>query len=284
MANKGAPWRKFVQTFFLAQQPNGYFVLNDIFRFLKEETVQDDASELEASSTVPSEPASESVREPTPPPPAPEPVIEESTTKVSELIIEVSDPISPPPEPELVVVEVNGIHPEPESNPEPFISEPAPESAPPTPPPVQTPPVAAVPVPEAEPEPAPPAPVVLPPAPAPKPAPPKPAAPKTWASLAAADSKRWGAQVATESKGLSEVPASAASATPSPAPPSGAPSPTPRREQREQREHPLIAAAHALATPQCFVKVCFPPATVQCRLLILACAHRVSPKPFRHNS
>ena len=29
--------RKFSQTFFLAEQPQGYFVLNDIFRFLKED-------------------------------------------------------------------------------------------------------------------------------------------------------------------------------------------------------------------------------------------------------
>jgi hypothetical protein len=50
---------------------------------------------------------------------------------------------------------------------------------------------------------------------------------------------------------LSEVPASAASA--SPAPPSGTSSPNPRRE------HPLITAAHALTTSQCFVKVCLPP-------------------------
>ena len=41
MSNHGEPWRKFVQTFFLAEQPNGYFVLNDIFRFLKEDAVED---------------------------------------------------------------------------------------------------------------------------------------------------------------------------------------------------------------------------------------------------
>jgi hypothetical protein len=46
MSNRGETWRKFVQTFFLAEQPNGYFVLNDIFRFLKEESVEgDDADE-----------------------------------------------------------------------------------------------------------------------------------------------------------------------------------------------------------------------------------------------
>jgi Nuclear transport factor 2 (NTF2) domain len=31
---------KFSQTFFLAQQPEGYYVLNDIFRFLKEDVVE----------------------------------------------------------------------------------------------------------------------------------------------------------------------------------------------------------------------------------------------------
>lgn len=30
-------WRKFVQTFFLAPQEKGYFVLNDIFQFVTEE-------------------------------------------------------------------------------------------------------------------------------------------------------------------------------------------------------------------------------------------------------
>ncbi|KAH8108544.1 hypothetical protein DFH11DRAFT_1747634 [Phellopilus nigrolimitatus] len=42
MSNRNEAWRKFVQTFFLAEQPNGYFVLNNIFRFLKEESVEDD--------------------------------------------------------------------------------------------------------------------------------------------------------------------------------------------------------------------------------------------------
>ena len=37
MSNKAAPHRKFVQTFVLAEQPNGYYVLNDIFRYLNEE-------------------------------------------------------------------------------------------------------------------------------------------------------------------------------------------------------------------------------------------------------
>src|SRR5882762_5281310 len=55
MSNHGDPWRKFVQTFFLAEQPNGYFVLNDIFRFLKEETLEGDGTEevVHEPNTVP---------------------------------------------------------------------------------------------------------------------------------------------------------------------------------------------------------------------------------------
>lgn len=37
MSNKSALSQKFVQTFFLAEQPTGYFVLNDILRFIKED-------------------------------------------------------------------------------------------------------------------------------------------------------------------------------------------------------------------------------------------------------
>ncbi|KAJ3182289.1 hypothetical protein HDU85_003332 [Gaertneriomyces sp. JEL0708] len=37
MSNNDGSSHKFAQTFFLAEQPNGYYVLNDIFRFLKED-------------------------------------------------------------------------------------------------------------------------------------------------------------------------------------------------------------------------------------------------------
>ncbi|KAJ3044220.1 hypothetical protein HDV00_002898 [Rhizophlyctis rosea] len=46
MSNKGQASHKFAQTFFLAEQPNGYYVLNDIFRFLKEDI---DDNEYEAA-------------------------------------------------------------------------------------------------------------------------------------------------------------------------------------------------------------------------------------------
>ncbi|WFD14214.1 hypothetical protein MARU1_000214 [Malassezia arunalokei] len=42
MSNKGGKWRKFAQTFFLAQQPNGFYVLNDIFRYLKDDDDEKD--------------------------------------------------------------------------------------------------------------------------------------------------------------------------------------------------------------------------------------------------
>lgn len=49
MSNRGEVWRKFAQTFFLAEQPNGYYVLNDIFRFLKDE----DATDADAEAAAP---------------------------------------------------------------------------------------------------------------------------------------------------------------------------------------------------------------------------------------
>ena len=42
MSNKAAPHRKFVQTFVLAEQPKGYFVLNDIFRYINEEDEEEE--------------------------------------------------------------------------------------------------------------------------------------------------------------------------------------------------------------------------------------------------
>ena len=54
MSNKAAPHRKFVQTFVLAEQPNGYFVLNDIFRYInedeEEELDSEEPTEIESSA------------------------------------------------------------------------------------------------------------------------------------------------------------------------------------------------------------------------------------------
>ncbi|KAF9290782.1 hypothetical protein BGZ68_006016 [Mortierella alpina] len=57
MSNRGGIAQQFVQTFFLAEQPQGYYVLNDIFRFLKDDIVEDEEQEVaeEASTEPPSE-------------------------------------------------------------------------------------------------------------------------------------------------------------------------------------------------------------------------------------
>ena len=60
MSNKAAPHRKFVQTFVLAEQPNGYFVLNDIFRYINE----DEEEEIGNEDTPDHEPAAISAPEP----------------------------------------------------------------------------------------------------------------------------------------------------------------------------------------------------------------------------
>ncbi|KAF2834753.1 hypothetical protein M501DRAFT_914950, partial [Patellaria atrata CBS 101060] len=52
MSNKSAPHRKFVQTFVLAEQTNGYFVLNDIFRFLTEEEDELEPEEVPQHSAL----------------------------------------------------------------------------------------------------------------------------------------------------------------------------------------------------------------------------------------
>ncbi|KXX73908.1 putative G3BP-like protein [Madurella mycetomatis] len=55
IANKGDEPKKFVQTFVLAQQPSGYFVLNDILRYIDED--QEEAVEEAAEPAAPVEPS-----------------------------------------------------------------------------------------------------------------------------------------------------------------------------------------------------------------------------------
>ncbi|KAH9922498.1 uncharacterized protein B0H18DRAFT_935306 [Fomitopsis serialis] len=255
MSNQGEPWRKFVQTFFLAEQPNGYFVLNDIFRFLKEEAVEDDQATPSSPSPVPPAPIEflpEPVASPTPPPaPAPE------------------EPPAPPtpepaPTPEPVQQQPNGVHPEheqeailtPPRSPSPAPEPPATASPPPvSPPPKEQPlPAPVVPAPQPPPPQAAPPPVAQP-APAPAPAAPQPQQPpqrKTWANLAAKDSNKWGAAVANDARGVSEAPVM----TGTPVPVNGPQSPAPHVTTRPtvQHAHPSLVAAQTVATPQCFVK------------------------------
>ncbi|KAF5381285.1 hypothetical protein D9615_008358 [Tricholomella constricta] len=292
MSNHGEPWRKFVQTFFLAEQPNGYFVLNDIFRFLKEEAVEsDDASEtadveapivtepVPAAAPAPASPAPapaaalaaesvsvESSREPSPPPattaaapPPPAATEEEPTTDVPEPTTPAPEPAQPSPTSTAAVAQPNGVHtpaaaPEPEKAPTPAPA-PAPAAVPaqekaPVPAPAPTPAAApaSTPPPAAAAKPAPPAPA------------PAPAAPRSWASLAASNSNRWGAAVAQESRGVTESPVAPPAA---PAPAAAAPVPSgtqtpPRGPQHHHHHHQQsqqgFAAAQNVTIAQCFVK------------------------------
>ncbi|KAK3191063.1 hypothetical protein K4F52_003013 [Lecanicillium sp. MT-2017a] len=78
-SNKAGEPRKFVQTFVLAQQPSGYFVLNDMFRFIDEDDEEEAPVDAAAPETV--EPAAEAVAaEPVAEPvPVAAPVAEEKT-------------------------------------------------------------------------------------------------------------------------------------------------------------------------------------------------------------
>jgi len=248
MSNRGEAWKKFVQTFFLAEQPNGYFVLNDIFRFLKEETAEsDDGGEEDVSTEEKpaASPAPEPVSVLTPPQePVPEPIVASPVSPAEE-----SEPESEPvPEPQTngdqtpVVVEPE---PSPEPEPAPAEKSPAPPSTTLTPEPPSTPAPepATVTIPKSSPSPAPP---LQQPQPQTQPTQPQvPPQPKTWANLAAANSKKWGSAVAQESRGVSEVPVTS---TPPNAPAS--PAPPPGRDQ-----HPAFIAAQSITHPQCFVKV-----------------------------
>lgn len=273
MSNRGEPWKKFVQTFFLAEQPNGYFVLNDIFRFLKEENGESDEGEQEAVQ-VPVEveqlsappqqdtepPQSPLLPQPVPPAdtPAPEPIQTASPTPATPSIAptEETSPTSESPAeephtnghtqvdqeasdgPPATLVEKS---PTPEPEPTLAVESPAPAASP-APPPVLLPAPPQPPVPATTSQ----------PAPTPAPA---PAAPKTWANLAATNPKKWGS-VAQESRGTSEAPA-ASSSTPG----SGTQTPVSHhgpgaRPQQQSREpHPLYVAATNVSNALCFVKV-----------------------------
>ena len=247
MSNRGEAWKKFVQTFFLAEQPNGYFVLNDIFRFLKEETAESD-DEREEEASADEKPAASPLPEPgsvlsPPQETTPEPVVASPVPPVEE---PESEP-EPFPEPQTngdqtpVVVEPEAT---PEPEPAPAEKSPAPPSATLTPEPPSTPaPEPPTAIPKSSPSPAPP---LQQPQPQTQPSQPHvPPQPKTWANLAAANSKKWGSAVAQESRGVSEVPITS---TPPNAPAS--PAPPPGRDQ-----HPAYAAAQSITHPQCFVKV-----------------------------
>jgi Nuclear transport factor 2 (NTF2) domain/RNA recognition motif. (a.k.a. RRM, RBD, or RNP domain) len=317
MSNNSEPWKKFVQAFFLAEQQNGYFVLNDNFRYLKEESFGEDEEEgeegqqaetnaapavgqqsastqdqsqptyshtngyhhsvvtnditpsqsLPPSATISAPLPAPAVAPPAPPAPVPAPPTPaEPAPEPMRLPTPSPEPTPTPSVPEVV----EPAHEEPAA---PTPSMPSPASASrKTPSPAPPSPAAAI----AEPtQPAPPVSkptTQQPPTPA---APSAPPAPKTWASLAATNSSRWGQNVAQEAKGVSAA-APQQPHAPNPAAahlprerPAGGPSPAavntaadpamqpggvgPRNIPPAQ-QHPAYAATLAITTPLCFIK------------------------------
>ncbi|KAL4991594.1 hypothetical protein BDW68DRAFT_184772 [Aspergillus falconensis] len=210
ISNKQEPSRKFVQTFVLAEQPNGYYVLNDVFRYLVDE--EEVAEEAAISSDVAEEPELQA-----PARTAAEPTTEAEELKVDseEAVAEVDEKVEKAEEAES---EAPAAEPAPQTNGN-EQPQPAPEAV-----------EAPAPVAEAlsekpatpEPSPAPPAEKE---APAKEPAPAK-AVPKTWASIA---SKTGAAAPVVPAIPVAPVkPTPAAAPTPQPAAP--APAPTPAAE------------------------------------------------------
>ncbi|WWC61183.1 uncharacterized protein I303_103763 [Kwoniella dejecticola CBS 10117] len=252
MSNNHQPWRKFTQTFFLAEQPNGYFVLNDIFRYLKEDVDDEDIPEEEIVSVAPqaqAEQAPAPVEEPVEakaaeqvtqeaaqaPEPEPEPVsapaeVKEETVPQEAAVASVPDKDVAPSEPAPAVEE-------------PVTSAPPPaeESPAPTPAPA---PAAAKPASPA------PAPQAAAPSPAPPAQPAAPPKPKTWASLAASGGKAWSAAVVPNQPAASTAAPAAAAPRKEEAPAA----PSAPAAQPGAKLSPFESASR-VNTAHCFVKL-----------------------------
>jgi Nuclear transport factor 2 (NTF2) domain len=169
MSNQSAPQRKFVQTFVLAPQTNGWFVLNDIFRYILEDAEEVDVPEAATASAESKDAVVDEAEKP----------VESNVTlpldakQVSEELEEVTH--------EEEVAETNGVSEEPEV---PEISEPVNETAFDNSAVAVEAPVVEKPA-EPTPTPVPEQTKAAPKAAAPA-SPAKPSAPKTWAQLAAA--------------------------------------------------------------------------------------------------
>ena len=195
MSNRAAPHRKFVQTFVLAEQPNGYFVLNDIFRYISEEEEEEPedqaAVEPEVSSTAAPEAEPKTLTS------SADPVAQEQDAEIVDKKLEENISDVQPDEPIVPTISGNGettqdtemeedasVAPasvEEDKSDEPMEDvQPAPET--------ETIPVEKPKDPEPTPVASPPKPTAASVAttPAPTAAPPKPSAPKTWANLVAA--------------------------------------------------------------------------------------------------
>ena len=200
MSNRAAPHRKFVQTFVLAEQPTGYYVLNDIFRYILDEEEEEEEGDVGIINGATDEQSTLAA------PAAPAPVDEES---VPATLTSSNDPVQQKHDAEHIDrkleeevlsktedQQLNGVPPA--ETPVVKVAEDAPAAAV-----IDTPSPAPAPAPEQAAESAAaeeqsekprdpdPTPIASPPKPAkaapaePPAAPPKPAAPKTWANLVA---------------------------------------------------------------------------------------------------
>ncbi|KAJ9477335.1 Nuclear transport factor 2 [Pseudozyma hubeiensis] len=246
LSNNGGAWRKFAQTFFLAEQPNGYYVLNDIFRYLKDEeeieaeaeavdeALQDEIDEADKkgvevphtievnnignanavphlpSTSTPSK-AIESADS--------EPVAEQETPQVgAPSAVDEAVATSTAAEPTKADADQIGVDKKVtavEADEAPVASKGAQDAAAAAK--TETAPAAASSAPDAAAAPTP-APAAA--APAQPTGPPKP---KTWATLAASDATRWGSNVSTEAKGVSSSRPAAAATSAKPASAGAAP-------------------------------------------------------------
>lgn len=222
ISNKAEPPRKFVQTFVLAEQPNGYFVLNDIFRYLadEDEELVEETPVAEAAAAEPEAPV-EAVQQPqTTEPAAPEveSKVEEKAVVDTEVKPEVNGDSQAEEE---VAPQTNGTSTqEQDTAPAPVIPAPvvpAPAEAKPEEPKQPEPAPAAAPT-----KAAPPAPAKAAPAPA-------KAAPMTWASIARKNE------------------AAAAAAAPAPAAAPAAPAAQPKAQAPAQAATPPSGASETTA-------------------------------------
>ncbi|KAK5111097.1 hypothetical protein LTR62_005296 [Meristemomyces frigidus] len=201
ISNKSQPHKKFTQTFVLATQTNGYFVLNDIFRYLIEEEDEDthQAAHVAADNTEQAPVTEKDEPTPAPVPAAAESGHETLTSSDASVAIEQGaeevdkklEEVVAQPE-ETAAIAVNGDHAGKKTE---EVEEAAPDAAAePSEPEVNgesNAPSTEEALPEEKPKDPLPSPAPTPAAQAPSKhaAPPKPAVPKTWASLAASANK-----------------------------------------------------------------------------------------------
>ncbi|EST06022.1 RNA recognition motif domain protein [Kalmanozyma brasiliensis GHG001] len=263
LSNNGGAWRKFAQTFFLAEQPNGYYVLNDIFRYLKDddeieaeaeaeavdEAIQDEIDEadkkgVEVPHTIEINNIGNSNARPNllPPSSSSSKAIESTETATADdaAAADAQDDSAQITEvpaadeavttsTEAVPTKTDAVEEAPAAATEGGAAKDAAAAA-------KT---------ETAPEAAASAPAAAAPAPAQPTGPPKP---KTWATLAASDATRWGSNVSTEAKGVSSSRAAAASAAPA------KPASTPKSAAAPAGAAATGAGAGASSSPSVYIK------------------------------